>query len=318
MKRIFLIITLASLLFVSQNVVAQSYLDIRINEVQITNNKGYINENGERCGWLELFNSAYGTIDVGGFYVSDTEQTDIVNNPKGKVFVLPKGNPNTIIPLRGYLILFADGNTKNGALHMNYTLDGVKNLFIYEPGGQIIDRVELPEIPEDESYGRIVDGEGAHEPLSVTQRSIRKASIDSKIGADKGWRIMEYPTPAVTNTTSKVQTKSEKQKETDPYGLILFITCFSVVFIALILLFFCFNTVGKRAMKKNPKLHGVDSNTKLDEALEAGASVSAERYAAVALACYLFQEENDVHDYESDIITINKEYNHNSPWSMRR
>ena len=285
--------------------------------MQKENTTGITDENGERSGWIELFNSAYGMIDVAGFYVTDTEQDNVVKAPKGNVFQIPKGNPETIIRLRGYFILFADGNPDKGVFHMNYTLDGVNNLYIYEPGGQLIDKVALPQIPQDKSFGRKEDGAGIHEPLSVTQRSARKSAIDAKIGADGGWGVLSYPTPGITNTTEEVKTKSQKMKEIDPRGVILFLTCFSVVFLALLLLFFSFRAVGRRAMKKNPKLQQVDANTHLDTAIEAGAAVSAERYAAVAVACYMYQQENEIHDYESDIITINRELMDKSTWGLR-
>ena len=317
MKGIQLHIISFALLLTSQFVYGQSYLDIRINEVQKENLSGITDENGNRSGWIELFNSAFGMIDVGGFYITDTEQDNVVKAPRGKVFQIPKGNPGTQIKLRGYFLLFADAQPDKGAFHMNFTLDDVNHLYIYEPGGQLIDQVKLPDIPADKSFGRIEDGAGSHEALSFTQRSARKVAIDSKIGADGGWKVLSYPTANITNTTDEVKTKSQKMKEIDPNGVILFLTCFSVVFLALLLLFFSFSAIGKRAMKNNPKLKEIDVNTHLDAALDAGAGISAEKYAAVAIACYLYQQENEIHDVESDIITINKDLLNSSPWGLR-
>lgn len=317
MKRIFIFSIVASLLLIVSKSFGQSYLDIRINEIQTFNTNGITDETGERSGWIELFNSAFGMIDVAGFYITDTEQTNVVKQPKGNVYQIPKGNPKSIIPLRGYLVLYADANSNKGPFHLNFTLDNVNHLYIYEPGGDLIDQVNVPQLGENESFGRKEDGAGSHEPLGVTQQSLRRKSIDSKIGADGGWGILRYPTPGLTNTTDEVKTKSQKMKEIDPNGLILFLTCFSVVFGALILLFLCFKGIGKQAMKNNPKLGNVDVNTHIDEAVQAGASFSAERYAAVALACYLYQEENEVHDQESDIITINKKYSKSTSWVLR-
>ena len=217
MKRIKSLIIAFALLLIASAGYSQSYLDIRINELQKENVTGLSDENGERCGWVELFNSAYGMIDVAGFYVSDTQQDNVVKAPKGKVFQIPKGNPQTIIKLRGYFLLYADGAPEKGAFHMSFTLDGVDHLYIYEPGGQLIDQVEIKDIPADKSFGRIYDGEGSHEPLSITQRSARKSAIDSKIGQDGGWGVLSYPTPGITNTTDEVKTKSQRMKEIDPH-----------------------------------------------------------------------------------------------------
>ena len=71
MKRIFSIIVV-SLLLISKGVFAQSPVDIRINEVLPYNISGVTDENGERCGWIELFNTAYGMVDVAGFYLTDS------------------------------------------------------------------------------------------------------------------------------------------------------------------------------------------------------------------------------------------------------
>lgn len=317
MKRIrVLLIVFASLLVASAGY-SQSYLDIRINELQKENVTGISDENGERCGWIELFNSAYGMIDVAGFYITDTPQDNVVKAPKGKVFQIPKGNPKTIIPLRGYFLLFADGDASKGAFHMNYTLDGINHLYLYEPGGQLIDQVEIEEIPADKSYGRKIDGTGKHEPLSVTQRSLRKSAIDAQFENESGWGVLSYATPGITNTTDEVKTKSQKMKEIDPHGVILFLTCFSVVFLALLLLFFCFKWVGNRAMKKNPALSQVDAQTHKEDAKAAGAAVSDEAYAAIAVACYMFEQENEVHDFEPDVITINSDLLSKSPWGLR-
>lgn len=306
-----------ALLLFGSNLYAQSYLDIRINEIQKDNQTGITDENGNRSGWIELFNSAYGMIDVAGFYITDTKQDNVVKAPKGKVFQIPKGNPQSQIKLRGYLLIFADGNIEDGAFHMNYTLDDVDHLYLYEPGGQLIDQVDIPEIPEDKSFGRRSDGEGSHEPLSVTQRSARKNAIDSKIGADGGWGILSFATPGITNTTDEVKTKSQKMKEIDPNGVILFLTCFSVVFLALLLLFICFKSIGNRAMKTNPSLKEIDSHTHKDVAKAAGASISDEAYAAIAVACYMFEQENEIHDIESDVITFNKQLLNSSSWALR-
>ena len=59
MKKFYSIFILASLLLLSSEAFSQSPVDIRINEVLVSNENGVANETGERCGWVELFNTAY-------------------------------------------------------------------------------------------------------------------------------------------------------------------------------------------------------------------------------------------------------------------
>ena len=128
MKKFLSIFALASLLLLSKASFAQSPVDIRINEVQLSNTTGIEDERGDRCGWVELFNTAFGMVDVAGFYLTD----DKANPTK---YMIPKGNPATQIPLRRYFVLYADGNPSAGVFHMNFTLEGVKDLYLYATDG---------------------------------------------------------------------------------------------------------------------------------------------------------------------------------------
>lgn len=309
------IAVLALSLFIAPKMFAQSAIDIRINEVQVENITGITDEHGNRCGWIELFNTAFGMVDVGGFYISD----DLNYRTK---YMIPKGNVMTQMPLRQYLLLFADGNPEAGVFHMNFTLDGVKKLYLFAPDSTLLDEIALPAIPADKSYGRYSDGVGSHQPYGTIQRSARKSSIDKKvaeldkqIGTVGGWCVLGYPTPNLTNSTEVVMTKSQRMKEIDPYGGILSITAVAVVFSGLLILFLCFSAIGKQSQKKaKPAVKAASATMKSEKAPAKGSD--DEVVAAIAAALYMYEQERNggIHDVESGIITIDPKFIHNSPW----
>ena len=316
MKKILSVFTLACLLLLSGGVFAQSPVDIRINEVQVSNQTGVQDENGDRCGWVELFNTAYGMVDVAGFYLTD----DKANPTK---YMIPKGNTATQVPLRKYFILFADGNPSKGVFHMNFTLDGVKNLYLYSTDGEtLLDEIEIPQLGADQSFGRYIDGAGKHEPVNWSKQSARKSAVDSKVAEDGGFSILNHPTPGSTNITTQVETKSEKMAKMDPWGGILAVTAMGTVFLCLIILYLIFRSIGKRAIRKQEAekaAKNAPAPAAKAAAIPSDGTVNEEIIAAIAIACHLYQNgvDSGVHDVESNVLTFNQDLLRQSPWGAR-
>lgn len=297
------------LLITGHKALSQSAVDIRINEVQPINQTGPCDENGERSGWIELFNSAFGEVDITGFYLSD----DITSPTK---YMIPKGTVRTKMPLRRYLLLYADGQPHKGLFHTNFTLEGVKNLYLFAPDSTLVDQMAIPELKPDESYGRIEDGAGQHKPYSFIQKSLRKSSVDKKTGL--GIAVLAHPTPGYSNTTKKVETKSQKMARIDPYGLILAITAMSVVFLGLALLYVAFKKVGQKEERKYNEAMAAKKASK-NQSVKGG-SIDEEIAVAIAVACAAYNSgcsDSGVHDVESDIITIDKDIIEHSPWGSK-
>ncbi len=319
MKKILSIFTLALVLLSAGKVLGQSPVDIRINEVQRENLTGAVDEHGNRCGWVELFNTAFGMVDVAGFYITDNQA-----NPTK--FMIPKGNTATQIPLRKYFVLYADGDLTAGPFHM-FSLNGVNSLYLYSTDGKtLLDEINIPnDLPADKSFGRVYDGRGQHEPLNWSKQSYRKNHEDGLIDSKGGFDILSYPTPGQTNTTEAVETKSEKMAKQDRYGGILALIAMSVVFLCLIILYLCFRTIGKRSMRKAEEEKKAKAAPAMSAAPPAKASgtgsseINEEIIAAIAIACHLYQNgvDNTVHDVESNVITFNKDLLRNSPWGAR-
>ena len=301
-------------LTLSYTMSGQNMAAIRINEVQSVNTDGYIDDYGCRNGWIELFNTSYGTVDIGGCYLTD-DPNDLTK------YMIPKGDALTKIPPRQHVLFYADNLPDRGTFHISFDIPNAKQvIFVSNNGRTIIDEVTLPEggIPANKSYGRVVDGEGSSEPTHFLQRSIRVAQKERAAGEDHGWAILDKVTPSTNNLTLDGDSKSTTMGKTDPYGVIMAIVAMSVVFVALILLYVVFKKIGNRAVIKS---HLKEAASKGDVASVASVrgkeSTSAEVFAAIAMAFHLYKEDNEIHDFENTILTIHKESKSYSPWSSK-
>ena len=121
---------------------------------------------------------------------------------------------------------------------------------------------------------------------------------------------------AILQTSASVLTKSAEMAEKDPHGAIITLVSVSVVFIALIVLYFAYTFIGnissgkvnlpkKRDKTKNVKSEGPSAEEAAAIAMALDQEFNGEAYAARGMA--LHQYFNDtVHDNESYIITIRR------------
>lgn len=267
------------------NTYSQSTRDLRINEILAVNDSNYVDDYGQRSGWIEVFNSAYNTVDIGGSYISNDPA-----NPRK--YYIPKGDPITKIAPRNYLVFFADNMPTRGILHLNFSLnDSSNHIAIYEGNGKtLIDAVKVgPQLP-DVSYGRLEDGKSE-------------------------WGTLEKTTPLANNYTGIVVSAGEKFVEMDPFGVGMATIAMSVVFAALLLLYIVFKNTKRiyginlkkvftRESKKEPVLVKVTEE-----------EISGEVNAAIAMALHLYI--NQLHDYEETVLTIKKVARTYSPWSSK-
>lgn len=295
---------------------AQNMSDMRLNEILIENTDGYIDDYGNRSGWIELFNTSYGTVDVGGCFL-----TDDPNNLKK--YMIPKGDVLTKVKPRQHVLFFADNLPDRGTFHINFDLPNANEvLFVSSDGRTIIDRIAIPSggVPANKSYGRVLDGEGSHSPVHFMKKSYNAALKEVEQGLNGGWSIISKVTPSTNNVIQTNTSKGLIMMETDPIGIIMAITAMSVVFIALILLYVVFKYVGKYSIRKTTdntiKATGHAPVATTENEAEAGVP-SAEVYAAIAMAFHCYKVDSEAHDYENTILTINKVSKTYSPWSSK-
>jgi hypothetical protein len=102
--------------------------------------------------WFELYNPGTNTVDLSGYFLSDT----LTNTTQREI---PAG---TTIPAGGYLLVWADGTTEqmlNGDLHVKFSLS--KNgeaIGLFSPDGVLVDGVSFGAQLSDVSQGRFPDG----------------------------------------------------------------------------------------------------------------------------------------------------------------
>ncbi len=115
---------------------------IRINEIMPSNASFIKDESGEYDDWIELYNTSDQAISCFGLYLSD--------NPANK---LKWAFPDTSIPAKSYLIVWADEDGKDPGLHANFKLSkSGESLALYNQDSSVIDEQLFPSIPDNFSY----------------------------------------------------------------------------------------------------------------------------------------------------------------------
>lgn len=267
---------------------AQQAIDLRFNEVMPLNVDNYQDDYGKHSPWIEIYNDSPGSVDLGGCYIT----TDL-NNPK--MYAIPKGDILTKVKPRQHIIFWADNNPERGSFHLNFTFDASKSNFlaIFDSNGTtLIDSVTIPaNMAADQTWARHEDG---------------------KVGA---WRVADKVTPSTNNLIKSGNESVEKFKANDPTGVGMSMTAMLVVFSALCVLFMVFKSIGNAAVsisKKNAaKAAGPAAKVNENDIEQA----SGEVMAAIAMA--LYEVNNEVHDLEHTVLTINRVTRNYSPWSSK-
>ncbi len=262
---------------------AQRVTSMRINEVLVINEDNFVDDYGKRSGWIELYNTSAGSVDIRGCYLTNDR-----NNPT--MYPIPKGDVLTKISPRQHVLFWADGQPSRGTFHVNFKLDPTKENYIalYDADGKtLVDEIIIPATQRaDISYGRKIDGE-------------------------EEWTYLEKVTPSTNNLTLDTNEKIDNFKLNDPIGIGMTVTAMAVVFCGLILLYLIFKAIGKTAVsaskRRAQKASGIISS-------ESG-EISGEILAAISAALYELDE--DVHDFENTVLTIQKVKRNYSPWSSK-
>jgi Na+-transporting methylmalonyl-CoA/oxaloacetate decarboxylase gamma subunit len=278
-KKGFLLLTLTVLSFASY---AQTTFDLKLNELLSNNTENIVDDYGVHSTWIEIYNPTYGAVDIGGCYI-----TDDINNPKK--YRIPQGDVSTQIPQHQYLLIWADGIDYHGPLYTNFRLNANGGyIALYSNDGKtLIDQVEYPALEANVSYAKNDNGE---------------------------WITPEKVTPRLQNNPYALESAAEKLGKRDPYGAVISVTAMTVVFSVLVLLFLCFKQLAKFHIKTSKKKAAEAQGVDIDKVQHAGEE-TGDIYAAIALALKLYQD--DIHDIEDMVITIEREDKIYSPWNSK-
>lgn len=287
-----LILTLVALLAASASF-AQGRRGLRINEIMVQNDSNVVDDYGQREGWVELFNSTFGPLEISSVFIT--------NDPaQPKKYPVPLGDVNTEIPARQHVLFWADGKPSRGTFHMSFTLTpGQDNwIGVYDADGKtLIDEVTVPAtLLPGQTYARIDDGKEGWE--------VRTGLAGSHI------------TPSSNNIIRDTNVKVDMFKEKDGLGVGMTVLAMCIVFLALLMLSLCFyfiSRIGAHTSKLNKMhshgltIHETPKEKRLDHD-------SSEEIAAIVMALH---EHLNSHDREQTVLTINKVKRAYSPWSSK-
>lgn len=263
-----------------------------INEVMVTNEDSYMDDFGQRNGWIEIYNNTAKTQDLGGRYLTNDR-----NNPKK--YPIPRGDVLTKVPPHQHALFWADDEPFNGTFHVNFKLDPERDNYIalYENDGKtLLDEIVIPAgMIANQTYGYEQDG--------------IKADENGKVLAT----ILKRVTPSSNNAIIEENPKVVNLEKTDSWGIMLTITSMLVVFTALIALYLFFRISGNVAKKMSEKKVAQSGTL---SAARSHSHLSGEVLAAISAAIHEMRE--DQHDLESTILTIQHVKRNYSPWNAKR
>ena len=147
----------------------QGITPVRINEVSAANSI-YVNEFFKRNDWVELYNTTDQDIDVEGMYLSD-------NADNSKKYQISKANGlSTLIPARGYLIIWCDKLDPLSQLHAPFKLAAEGDeLLLTAADDSWTDRFTYTAMKGDETIGRYPDG--SNSVITMNVPTIAKTNI---------------------------------------------------------------------------------------------------------------------------------------------
>lgn len=264
--------------------------DLVINEVMVVNESSYTDDFGERYAWIEIYNNTTRTQELSSVFITNDR-----NNPRK--YAVPRGDIKTAVKPHQHAVFWADDKPSNGTFHLNFKLDPNKENYIgiFEADGEtVIDEITIPAgMLADQSYGYEQDGIKYDESGHLA-------------------KVLTRVTPGSNNFVEGENPKIVALKQNDPWGIMMTITAMFVVFMALLMLFIAFKFTGNFA-KGLTKRKAIQSGKQLAEA--DSNELSGEVLAAISAA--IVEMDQDVHDIESTILTIDEVKKTYSPWSSK-
>ncbi len=139
-------VVLVSALFKNQKPAWAGGHSVHISEV-MTDNEEYPDGMGALCDWVEIANTSDSPFDLSGYALSDTE-----GKPK---YPFPAG---TVVPARGYLVVWCDGDLGGGYAPFALKKDGGESVCLMNGSSVTIDKVDTIRCSAGQSLIRSADG----------------------------------------------------------------------------------------------------------------------------------------------------------------
>lgn len=268
----------ATAIVLSLQAFAQNVSDLIISEVMaVPDESSVVDGYGEKTGWIELFNTSQGTVNFGGCFLTD-DPSDLRKSPISGL------DRSTRLGPRQSVVFYASGHGSDGTYYTNFPVRAGSTVYLVSNDGRtIVDSIEIPaDIPAGKSVSKF-----AHDYKAVIFDDVRTTS----------------PTPGSYNAGGSLETGAQKVAREDPHGWILTLVSVSVVFFALMLLWWLFAALFGQKKKKTPASKGMSPEVAAAISMALQSEFGSEVYAAIGLALHEYLHDT-VHDNESFIITI--------------
>ena len=133
------------------NLRALNKTGVYITEVMASNDSTLVYQDDGFTDWIEIYNSSQITVDLSGYGLSD-------NLGRGRKWQFPEG---TYISPGEYKVILCDGKTElstTAQLHTSFKLSRTEGetVCLATPEGRVIDKMNLPEMRTNVSYGRTI------------------------------------------------------------------------------------------------------------------------------------------------------------------
>ncbi len=314
--------------------VAQGRLDLRINEVMVQNDSNYVDIDGHRSAWIEIFNASHSTNAIEKMFITTFKQDFIQNyfkeeeqksNKKrnqllnelseregDKIYVIPRGDVDTKVKPRSHVVFFADDDDPAGTFHLPFKLEAGKDNYIalYDVNGDLVDEVIVPaDLPSNQSFAR------------VSEDSINLHKDSRSFDATE-WQMRDGSTDELAITPTKfnarpVNENIQKFKDGDPSGIMLTLMSMGVVFSALLLLYILFKIFGNVFAAKDKAKKEEEKTAESDNEPAPVAAQAGDDDEAIAAICMALYQHLKAHDEESGVITIDHSHEAHSAWGSK-
>lgn len=167
-----------------------------INEICTQNKSCLTDSYGVYSDWIELYNSSDSAIDLSGYGLSD-------DPTKPLQFTFPEG---TVIAAGEHRILFASKQASTASeLHTGFALSkNGETVTLASPSGAILQKIAVPALGKNVTYGRSPDGSDTFEIMTATPGTANEIVIDTPVfSASSGFYGTDF---SLTLTSSKKDT----------------------------------------------------------------------------------------------------------------
>lgn len=137
----------------TDNRIEEGYTPVRINEISAANDI-FVNEYGKKNDWLELYNTTDHDIDIEGMYLSND-----AGNLKLCTLSKEGTDANTVIPAKGYMVVWCDKLPTATDLHTTFKLSANGGIVALTSADESwTDSLTYPAHDGYSSVGRYTDG----------------------------------------------------------------------------------------------------------------------------------------------------------------